>query len=168
MVILLAILLQTLPPDAQQISKKADDKLDSLRKAYEKACSEVKAQEVRDLQRIYDAVKKADAGGAELVKAKIDLLSADVAVAAKGFSAVEQWLQGKWICTLGGTGGIVEFNGQKVISGDLGNGKYLISGSTVSIVWDSGYVMTMAVSKDLGDETTGQGRSGKLVYKRMK
>jgi hypothetical protein len=166
MVILLAILLQTLPPDAQQISKKADEKLDSIRKAYEKACADVKAQEVKDLQRVYDAVKKADAGGAELVKAKIDTLTADVVVAGKGSSTIEKWLQGKWVCTLGGTGDVVEFKGSEVFSSE--KGKYIVKASDVQIIWDSGYVVTMHIPKDFGDETTGQGRSGGLVFKRLK
>jgi hypothetical protein len=171
MIILMAILLQTLPADAQQISKKADEKLDSLRKAYEKACSDVKTQELKELQRVYESIKKADPAGADLVKAKIEVLSADVAVAGKGGSSVEQWLQGKWVVTLQGAGDVIEFRGDKVIGSGIGDrtkGKTIIDASNVQIVWDSGYVETMRVSKTFGDETTGTGRSGAQVFKRLK
>lgn len=170
MVILMAFLLQTLPPDAQQISKKTDEKLESLRKAYEKACADVKAQELKDLQRVYDAIRKADPAGAELVKAKIDVLAADVAVAGKGGS-VEQWLQGKWVVTLQGAGDVIEFRGDKVVGSGIGDrtkGKIIVDASNIQIVWDSGYVETMRVSKTFGDETTGTGRSGAQVFKRLK
>jgi hypothetical protein len=171
MVILMAFLLQTLPPDAQQIAKKTDEKLESLRKAYEKACADVKAQELKDLQRVYDAIRKADPAGAELVKAKIDVLAADVAVAGKGGSSVEQWLQGKWVVTLQGAGDVIEFRGDKVVGSGIGDrtkGKIVVDASNVQIVWDSGYVETMRVSKTFGDETTGTGRSGAQVFKRLK
>ena len=56
-VILMTVLLQEpLPPDAQKIVTAADAKLESLRKSYEEACARVKAQEVKDLQRIHDAI----------------------------------------------------------------------------------------------------------------
>lgn len=168
----LVVLLQAaLPSDAQQISKRADEKLDFLRKAYEKACADVKAQELKDLQRVYEAVRKADPAGAETVKAKIDVLSADVAVSGKGGSSVEQWLQGKWVVTLQGAGDVIEFRGDKVIGSGIGDrtkGKIIVDASSVQIVWESGYVETMRVSKTFGDETTGTGRSGAQVFKRLK
>lgn len=160
-----------LPSDAQQISKKADEKLESLRRAYEKACAEVKAQELKELQRVYEAIKKNDAAGAEAVKKKIDVLEADVSVAGKPPSSVEQWLQGKWIVMFQGSGDVMEFKGDKVIGSGIGDrtkGKIIVSESTIQIVWDSGYVETMRVSKTLGDEAAGAGRNGPQTFKRMK
>lgn len=174
--ILLAALMfvQDLPSDAKQIAVKADAKLDALRKAYEKACVEVKVQEVKDLQRVHDSIKKADPAGATLVKTKIDALSADANVAAKGMPTVVQWLQGKWILT--GVvdknfGETIEFKGESVIGAGIGDrktGKILIDGGKIQIVWDSGLVEFLRVPDTLGDEATGVCRTGEMKAKRMK
>lgn len=168
----LAVLLfqDPMPPDAQKIVTAADAKLEALRKSYEEACARVKAQEMKDLQRIHDAIVKGNPGGAATVKAKIDVLSADVTVALKPPSSIEQWLQGKWIVSLGGAGEVIEFRGS-VVSGnsaDRTKGRILVEASSLQIVWDSGYVETMRISKTFADETTGVGRSGIQTFKRLK
>jgi hypothetical protein len=163
-----------LPPDAQQIVTKADQKIESLRKAYEEACARVKAQEAKDLQRVYESIKKADPAGGTAVKAKIDALSSDVVAAAKGHSAVEQWLQGKWI--LAGVvdknfGEVWEFKGSKVVGSGIGDrvaGKILLDGGKIQIVWDSGLVEFLRVPDTFGDEATGVCRTGEMKAKRMK
>ena len=164
--ILVALLMQDIPQDAQGIISKADARVEALRKSFEEACARVRAQELKDLQRIHDSIEKGNPGAAALIKAKIEALSSEVSAAVKGHSSVEQWLQGKWIVTLGGTGDIMEIKGDKVIGSE--KGRYVIDGGTVQIIWDSGYVVTMRISKTFGDETTGSGRSGTLVYKRLK
>jgi len=170
LVVLLA-LFQDMPQDAQKIIAQADVKLEALRKSYDEACARVKAQELKDLQRIHDAIVKGNPGGAAAVKAKIDVLAVDVSVAMKPASSVEQWLQGKWIVSLQGAGDVIEFRGDKLIGsgiGDRSKGKIIVDGSTIQLVWDSGYVETMRVSKTFGDETTGAGRSGAQTFKRLK
>jgi hypothetical protein len=171
---LIMLLQEPLPADARQVVAKADAKLEALRKAYEEACAAVKAQEVRDLQRVHDSIRKGDPAGATAVKARIDALSADVNVVAKGRPAVEQWLQGKWIMT-----GIVdknfgevwEFKGDKVVGTGIGDrvaGKLLMEGGKAQIIWDSGLVEFIRVPEALGDEATGVCRSGEMKAKRMK
>lgn len=160
-----------LPADAKTIVEKADVKIEQLRKAFEEAVARVKAQEVKDLQRIHDSIKKGDPAGAVAVKVKIDQLSADVNAVLKGASSVEQWLQGKWTVTLGGAGDVIEFRGTKVIGSGIGDrtrGKAVIEGGSIQIVWESGYVETMRAPKDFGDEATGTGRSGAQIFKRLK
>jgi len=159
-----------LPPDAQKIVSAADMKLEALRKSYEEACARVKTQEVKDLQRIYDSTVKGSPGPAATIKAKIDTLSADIVVAAKPPSTVEQWLQGKWIVSLGGAGEVMEFRGSTTVgnSADRTKGRIIVSASSLQIVWDSGYVETMHISKTFADETTGVGRSGVQTFKRLK
>ena len=173
--LILAILLQgPLPADAQQISAKADAKLDALRKAYEKACTEIKIQELKDLQRVYDSIKKADQTGAAEVKKKIDMLQADANVAAKGLPSVVQWLQGKWIFS--GVvdknfGEVWEFKGEKVVGAGIGDrvaGKILIDGGKIQIIWDSGLVEFLRVPDTFGDEATGVCRTGEMKAKRVK
>lgn len=172
MVLLAAlVLLQDMPTDAKQIVARADAKLDALRKAYEKACAEVKSQELKELQHVYDATVKADPAGAKAVKEKVDVLTADVSIAGKAQNTVEQWLQGKWIVMFQGSGDVMEFKGDKVIGSGIGDrtkGKIIVNESTIQIVWDSGYVETMRVSKTLGDEATGAGRNGAQSFKRLK
>jgi hypothetical protein len=172
---LLALLVpQDLPPAAQEIVTKADAKLEALRKSYEEACAKVKAQEVKDLQRVHDAVKKGDAAGAGAIKAKIDALSADVLVVGKGAPAVVQWLQGKWI--MAGVadknfGEVWEFKGEKVIGTGVGDrvaGKILIDGGKIQVVWDSGLVEFVRVPETFGDEATGVCRTGEMKAKRMR
>lgn len=170
-ILVLSLIPQDLPPDAQQVIQKADAKLDALKKSYEEACAKVKLQELRDLQRIHDAIEKGNPTGAAAVQAKIDVLAADVSVAMKGPSTVEQWLQGKWTVTMGGAGDVIEFKGDKIIGSGIGDrtkGRTVVDASTVQIVWDSGYVETMRVPKGLGDEAPGTGRSGAQVFKRLK
>lgn len=170
----LIMLQDPLPPDAQQIVAKADAKLDALRKAYEASCAQVKAQEMKDLQRIHDSIKKADAAGATAIKTKIDALAADVGAVAKGRPAIEQWLQGKWI--MSGVvdknfGEVWEFKGEKVIGTGIGDrvaGKILMDGGKIQIVWDSGLVEFLRVPDVLGDEATGVSRTGEMKAKRMK
>lgn len=165
------LLAQELPQDAKTVISKADAKVDVLRKQFEDAVAKVRAQELRDLQRIHDAIEKGDPGAAALIKAKIDALASEVSASVKGLSGVDQWLQGKWIVTFQGSGDVMEFKNGAVIGsgiGDRSKGKYTIDGGTVQIVWDSGYVETMKVSKTFGDETTGSGRSGTNIFKRMK
>jgi len=167
----MVLFLQDLPADAKTVVDKADIKIEQLRKAFEEAVARVKVQEVKDLQRIHDSVKKGDPAGAAIVKTKIDQLQADVNAVLKGASSVEQWLQGKWIVSLGGAGDVIEFQGVKVIGSGIGDrtkGRALIEGSTVQIVWDSGYVETMRAPKDFGDEAPGTGRSGAQTFKRLK
>lgn len=163
-------LLQEMPPDAKQVVVKAEVKLEALRKAYEESCAQVKAQEAKDLQRIHDAIVKGNPGGAAIIKAKIDILAADVSVAMKPPSTIEQWLQGKWIVSLGGAGEVIEFKGSTVVgnSADRTKGRILVEASSLQIVWDSGYVETMRISKTFADETTGVGRSGIQTFKRLK
>jgi len=170
----MALLQDPLPPDAQQIVAKADAKLDALRKSYEEACARVKMQEMKDLQRVHDSIKKGDAAGAALVKARIDALAADVSVVAKGAGSVVQWLQGKWI--LAGVvdknfGEVWEFKGEKVIGTGVGDrvaGKIMIDGGKIQVVWDSGLVEFLRVPESFGDEATGVCRTGEMKAKRMK
>jgi hypothetical protein len=167
----LALIPQDMPLDAQKVIAQADVKLDALRKSYEDACAKVKAQELKDLQRIHDAIEKGNPAGATAIKIKIDTLAADVTAVVKGSSSVEQWLQGKWIATLGGAGDVIEFKGDKIVGSGIGDrtkGKVVVDGSTVQLVWESGYVETMRVPRGFGDEATGTGRSGALVFKRLK
>lgn len=173
--VLFALLTQDpLPPDAQQVVTKADAKLESLRKAYEEACAKVKLQEMKDLQRIHESVKKGDPAAAASIKTKIDALAADVSVVAKGRPAVEQWLQGKWV--MAGVadknfGEVWEFKGDRVIGTGVGDrvaGKILMDGGKIQIVWDSGLVEFLRVPEFLGDEATGVCRTGEMKAKRMK
>jgi hypothetical protein len=172
--LMLAILFQTLPAEAQKISTQADAKLEALRKAYEKACTEVKIREAAELQRVYDSIKKADATGAAVVKAKIDALMADANVAAKGMPTVVQWLQGKWIFS--GVvdknfGEVWEFKGEEVIGAGIGDrvrGKILIDGGKIQILWNSGLVEFLRVPDSFGDEASGVSRTGEMKAKRMK
>ena len=172
MFILMALaLLQELPADAKTIVEKADVKIEQLRKAYEEACTKIKAQEVKDLQRVHDAVKKGDPAGATAVKAKIDALMSDVAVAVKGMSSVEQWLQGKWIIMFQGSGDVMEFSAGKLVGSGIGDrtkGKYKIEAGTISLIWDTGYVETLRVPQSLSDEAPGMGRNGAETFKRLK
>lgn len=169
---LLAVLLfqEPMPPDAQKIITAADAKLEALKKSYDEACTRVKAQEMKDLQRIHDAIEKGNPGGAATIKAKIDTLAADVVVVMKPPTTVEQWLQGKWIVSLGGAGEVIEFKGTAVIgnSADRTKGRIIVDASSLQIVWDSGYVETMKISKTFADDTTGIGRSGVQTFKRLK
>lgn len=161
----------TLPPDAKQIVAKADAKLEQLRKAYEDACANVKAQEMRDLQRVHDSIKKGDPAAATAVKAKIDALSADVNVTAKGRPSVEQWIQGKWILTGGNYGEVWEFKGTKVIGTGIGDrvaGRFILDEGNLQVIWDSGLVEWIRVPETFGDVTSGVGRIGALVVKRVK
>jgi len=168
----LVILLQDpMPQDALKVVAAADAKLESLRKSYEEACAKVKIQEMKDLQRIHDAIEKGSPGPAATIKAKIDTLSADVSVGMKPPSTVDQWLQGKWIVSLGGAGEVIEFKGGGAVVGnsaDRTKGRILVEASKLQIVWDSGYVETMFISKTFADETTGVGRSGAQTFKRLK
>lgn len=170
--VLLMVLLpqDPIPQDAQKVISAADAKLEALRKSYEEACARVKAQELKDLQRIHDAIAKGNPDGAAAIKAKIDVLAADVVVAMKPPSTVEQWLQGKWIVSLGGAGEVIEFKGSTTIgtSADRTKGRIIVDASSLQIVWDSGYVETMKISKTFADETTGVGRSGIQTFKRLK
>lgn len=172
LVVILALAGQDpLPQDAQKIVSAADAKLEALRKSYEEACARVKAQEMKDLQRIHDAIVKGNPGAAAAIKAKIDVLSADVSVAMKPPSTVEQWLQGKWIVMFQGSGDVMEFKGDKLIGSGIGDrtkGRIVVDASTVTLIWDSGYVETMRIPKTLGDEAPGMGRSGSETFKRLK
>ena len=91
--------------------RSSDAKLEALRKSYEEACTKVKAQELKDLQRIYDAIVKGSPSGAATITTKIDVLAADVSVMMKAGSTAEQWLQGKWIIMFQGSGDVMEFKG---------------------------------------------------------
>ena len=175
MILYLILILQDgLPTDAKQIVEKADAKIETLRKAYEEACAKVKAQEMKDLQRIHEAIKKGDAAGATAIKTKIDALSAEVNVVVKGKLSIEQWLQGKWI--LSGIvdknfGEVWEFKGEKVIGAGIGDrvaGKILIDGGKIQIVWGSGLVEFIRVPEAFSDEATGVCRTGEMKVKRMR
>lgn len=169
--ITLLALLQELPGGAQQIVTKAEAKIAALRKSYEDACTKVRIQQLAELQRAHDASVKGDPAGAAAIKAKIDQLAADIGAVGNGPMGVEKWLQGKWIVSLQGAGDVIEFRGSEVIGsgiGDRSKGKIIVDAGSVQIVWDSGYVETMRVSKTWGDETTGQGRSGAQTFKRLK
>lgn len=171
MILVWALLAQEpLPPDAQKVVAAADAKLEALRKSYEESCARVKSMEMKDLQRIHDAIEKGNADGAKAIKAKIDVLAADVSVAMKPPSSIEQWLQGKWIVSLGGAGEVIEFKGAAVLgnSADRTKGRIIVDASSLQIVWDSGYVETMRISKTFSDETTGTGRSGAQTFKKLK
>lgn len=171
----IVILMQgNLPADAQQIAKRADDKIEGLRKAFEKACVEVKLQELRELTRVHEAIKKSDPAGAAAVKEKMDALQADANVAAKGSPSVIQWLKGKWIFS--GVvdknfGEVWEFDGEKVIGtgiGDRVKGKLMLDGGKIQVVWDSGLVEFLRVPDTLGDEVSGVSRTGEMKGKRMR
>lgn len=169
----LAVLLfqDPMPQDAQKIITQADAKLEALRKSYEEACAKVKAQELKDLQRIHDAIVKGNPGGAATIQTKIDVLAADVSVMMKAGSTAEQWLQGKWIIMFQGSGDVMEFRGGKLVGSGIGDrtkGRYTIDASTVTLIWDSGYVETLKVPQALGDEAPGMGRSGAETFKRLK
>jgi hypothetical protein len=171
--VLIVILMQgNLPSDAQAAAKRADDKIETLRKAYEKACAEVKLQELRELTRVYEAIKKSDPAGAAAVKEKMDALQADVN-AARGGSPV-QWLNGKWIFS--GVvdknfGEVWEFKDGKVIGtgiGDRVKGTLMLDGGKIQVVWDSGLVEFLRVPDTMGDEVTGVCRTGEMKGKRMR
>lgn len=168
----LVILFQDpMPQDAQKIISAADAKLESLKKSYEEACAKVKTQEMKDLQRIHDAVAKGSPGVAATIQTKIDVLAADVSVVAKGFSTAEQWLQGKWIIMFQGSGDVMEFKAGKLVGSGIGDrtkGRYTMEASTVSLIWDTGYVETLRVPQMLGDEAPGMGRNGAETFKRLK
>lgn len=169
--LMMLALLQDLPEGAKQIVTKAEAKIAALRKSFEEACTKIRVQQLTELQRAHDAIVKGDPPGAAAIKAKIDQLAADVGAVVKGGDAIEQWLQGKWVVMFQGSGDIFEFRGDKVIGpgiGDRTKGKVIIDAGTIQIVWDSGYVETMRVSKTLSDETTGAGRNGALTFKRMR
>lgn len=172
LVFLAALLFQDpLPPDAQKIVTAADAKLEALRKSYEEACARVKAQELKDLQRIHDAIEKGNPAGAGAIKTKIDTLAADVSIAMKPPSTVEQWLQGKWIIMFQGSGDVMEFKGGQLVGSGIGDrtkGRYTIDASTIQLIWDSGYVETMKIPKVFGDEAPGMGRNGPETFKRLK
>jgi len=169
-----ALLLQELPSDAQQVVSKAQVKVDALRRAYEESVAKVRRQEMADLQRVHDAIKKGDPGAATLVKARIDQLAADVGAVMKGRPAVEQWLQGKWIVS--GVvdknfGEVWEFKDGKVIGTGVGDrvaGKILMDEGKIQIVWDSGLVEFLRVPPAFGDEATGVSRTGEMKAKRVK
>jgi len=168
----LVILLQDpMPQDAQKIIATADAKLESLKKSYDEACAKIKAQEMKDLQRIYDAIAKGSPGPAATVKMKIDALAADVTVAMKPASTAEQWLQGKWIIMFQGSGDVMEFKSGKLVGSGIGDrtkGRYTIEASAVTLIWDTGYVETLRVPQVLGDEAPGMGRNGAETFKRLK
>ncbi len=172
MILVWALLAQEpLPADAAKVVAAADVKLEALRKSYEESCVRVKSQEMKDLQRIHDAIEKGNPSGAAAIKTKVDTLAADVSVAMKPASSVEQWLQGKWIINFQGAGDVMEFKDGKLIGsgiGDRSKGKYVVDASTVQLIWDSGYVETMKIPKTFGDEAAGQGRSGSQIFKRLK
>ena len=95
----------------------------------------------------------------------------DVAVAVKGMSSVEQWLQGKWIIMFQGSGDVMEFSAGKLVGSGIGDrtkGKYKIEAGTISLIWDTGYVETLRVPQGLGDEAPGMGRNGAETFKRLK
>ena len=168
---LLLLAQDPMPQDAQKVVASANARLDALKKSYDEACTKVKAQELKDLQRIHDAIVKGNPAGAGAIKAKIDVLAADVAVVAKGGGTVEQWLQGKWIIMFMGSGDVMEFRGDKLVGSGIGDrtkGRYTIDASTVSLIWDTGYVETLRVPQALGDEAPGMGRSGPETFKRLK
>ena len=168
---LLLLVQDPMPQDAQKVVSTANARLEALRKSYEEACSKIKAQELRDLQRIHDAIVKGNPAGAAAIKAQIDVLAADVSVVAKGGGTVDQWLQGKWIIMFQGSGDVMEFKGGKLIGSGIGDrtkGRYMIDASTVSLIWDTGYVETLRVPQALGDEAPGMGRSGPETFKRLK
>jgi hypothetical protein len=169
--LVLALIPQDMPQDAQKIISQADQKLEALRKSYEESCAKVKAQELKDLQRIHDAIEKGNPAGATAIKTKIDVLAADVSVAMKPPSTVEQWLQGKWIIMFQGSGDVMEFKEGKLIGSGIGDrtkGRYTIDASTVQLIWDSGYVETMKLPKVFADEVPGLGRNGAEAFKRLK
>lgn len=170
----MALVLQDLPADAKQIVEKADAKIEQLRKAFEEACAKIKAQEIKDLQKIHDSIKKGDPVGATAVKAKIDSLASEVNVVVKGKAPIEQWLQGKWIMT--GVvdknfGEVWEFKGQQVIGAGIGDrvkGRILIDEGKIQIIWDSGLVEFLRMPETFGDEANGVCRTGEMKAKRMK
>lgn len=170
----LLMLAQDLPADAKQIISKADAKLESLRKAYEESCAQVKVQEAKDLQKIHDALKKGDPAVAAVLKTKIDSLGAEIAVSAKGRPSVIQWLQGKWIFSGVADknfGEVWEFKGEKVVGAGIGDrvaGKILIDAGKIQIIWDSGLVEFLRVPETFGDEATGVCRTGEMKAKRVK
>ena len=164
-------LLQEMPADAKQVVAKAEAKLEALRRAYEESCAQVKAQEARDLQKIHDAIKKGEPAIAGVIKAKIDALSADVAVSAKAKPTVERWIQGKWILKGGNYGEVWEFKDQKVIGTGIGDrigGKYTIDGGNIQVIWDSGLIEWIRIPEVFSDETTALGRIGPMTAKRTK
>ena len=172
--LIMVALLQELPSDAQQVVTKAQTKVDSIRKAYEEAVAKVRRQEMADLQRVYDAIRKGDPAAAVAVKTRIDQLAADIGAFVKGRPAVEQWLQGKWI--MSGVvdknfGEVWEFKGDKVIGTGVGDrvaGKILMDEGKIQIVWDSGLVEFLRVPTSFGDEATGVCRTGEMKAKRVK
>ena len=169
--IAILMLQDPIPQDAQKIIAQADAKLEALKKSYEEACALVKAQELKDLQRIHAAIVKGNPGAAATIQAKIDVLAADVSVMMKAGSTAEQWLQGKWIIMFQGSGDVMEFKGGKLIGSGIGDrtkGRYTIDASTVTLIWDTGYVETLKVPQALGDEAPGMGRNGPETFKRLK
>jgi hypothetical protein len=172
MILVWALLAQEpLPADAQKVVVAADAKIAALRKSYDEACARVKSQEMKDLQRIHDAIEKGNADGAKAIKAKIDVLAADVTVALKPPSNVEQWLQGKWIIMFQGSGDVMEFKEGKLIGSGIGDrtkGRYMVEASSISLIWDTGYVETLKIPQTFGDEAPGLGRSGAETFKRLK
>jgi hypothetical protein len=172
LIVISVLLLQDpIPQDAQKVIAQADTKLEALRKSYEEACAKVKAQELKDLQRIHDAIEKGNPAAAGAIKAKIDTLAADVTIAMKPPSTVEQWLQGKWIIMFQGSGDVMEFKSGQLIGSGIGDrtkGRYTVDASTIQLIWDTGYVETLKIPKVFGDEAPGMGRNGAELFKRMK
>lgn len=168
---LFLLLQDPLPQDAQKIIATADAKLEALRKSYEEACAKIKAQELKNLQRIHDSIEKGNPAGAAAIKEKIDTLAADVSIAMKPPSSVEQWLQGKWIIMFQGSGDVMEFKDGKLVGSGIGDrtkGRYMVDASTVQLIWDSGYVETLKIPKVFADEAPGLGRSGAETFRRLK
>lgn len=169
--LIMLALLQELPGGAQQIVIKAEAKIAALRKSYEDACTKIRVQQLAELQRAHDAIVKGDPAGAATIKAKIDQLAADIGAVGNGPMGVEKWLQGKWIIMFQGSGDVMEFKGDKVIGSGIGDrtkGRIIVDAGTIQIIWDSGYVETMRVSKTWADETAGMGRNGPETFKRLK
>lgn len=169
--LIMIALLQDLPAGAQQIVTKAEARIAALRKSYEDACTKVRIQQLAELQRVHDSIVKGDPAGAAVIKGRIDQLAADIGAVGNGPMGVEKWLQGKWIVMFQGSGDVMEFKGDKIIGSGIGDrtkGRIIVEAGTVQLIWDSGYVETMRVSKTWEDETPGMGRSGAETFKRLK
>lgn len=160
-----------LPSDAQQVVVKADAKIEVAKKAYDLTVAQIRSQEVKDLQRIYDATKKGDPERATAIKDKIDSLAAAInAIVAKGTtSPAESWIQGKW-SVRNGEGNyraVWEFRGKSVVQGDM-KGTASIDGGEVQVTWNNSVIEVIKIPDPLADETTGQGRAGVLAVQRAK
>jgi lysophospholipase L1-like esterase len=68
-----------LPADVQKVADKADAAVAAVAKTAEAQMDKIKAQEIKDLQRLHDATKKSDQVRAQAILAKIEAIKSSMA-----------------------------------------------------------------------------------------